>query len=570
VPIEHLPEYMQRVTELCHSLDTPVSLYGHASVGVIHIEPMLDLHQPDEIEKMRTIAERVFEWVKQYGGAWSGEHGDGLVRGEFLPRFFGETIYNAFKQVKGLFDPEGLMNPGKIVDPPAMTEHLRYGPRYQLIDIPASYHYREQGGFALAVEQCNGMGACRKLNSGTMCPSYMATRDENHATRGRANALRLAMTNQLEEGALTSQGLHDVLDLCLECKACKSECPNGVDMARLKSDVLHMQHRDRGTPINARLFGALRNGARRAAGPLAPFVNAAQNLAPTRWLLHRLADIDRRRSLPRVTTQPFARWFAKRDTNSADQRDNRPRVVLFVDTFTNYFEPHVGRAAVELLESCGYRVEPFTTGCCQRPRLSKGLLTQAKRDGETTLRALDRFAQAGAPILTLEPSCASALTDDLPDLIEDAALGRRVAESVQMIDAFLAERYESGALETDFTSPFERIVVHPHCHQQALFNPAAMRTLLDAIPGAETIALDAGCCGMAGSFGYDHYDLSMKIGADRLFPAVREHAERPDTAIVATGTSCRHQLADACGVTARHWVEVLRGNTAGNTSGLSV
>jgi FAD/FMN-containing dehydrogenase/Fe-S oxidoreductase len=560
VPVEHLPEYMQRVTKLCESMKTPVSLYGHASVGVIHIEPMLDLHQPAEVEKMRTIAERVFAWVRAYGGAWSGEHGDGLVRGEFLPRFFGEQIYEAFAQVKGLFDPHGLMNPGKVIDPPAMTEHLRYGAGYQVGEITTSYHYREQGGFALAVEQCNGMGACRKLEGGTMCPSYMATRDEAHSTRGRANALRLAMTNQLGPEAMTGQRLHEVLDLCLECKACKSECPNGVDMARLKSDVLHMQHQHHGTPIAARLFGAVAGGAKRVAGPGAPVFNVMQNLAPMRWLLARVAGIDRRRSLPRITSQPLPKWFAKRQSAVADANE-RPRVVLFGDTFSNYFEPGVGRAAVELLESCGYAVQLAQAGCCQRPRLSKGLLDAAKRDGAATLRALEPYATAGLPIVVLEPSCASALVEDLPDLIDDEALGRRLASSVQTIDTFLAERWHAGELSGDLSSRFDRFVVHPHCHHTALFDPGAMTALLKST-GAEVIELDAGCCGMAGSFGYDHYDLSMKIGEDRLFPAVRQYQRDPNTAIIATGTSCRHQLADACGLTARHWVELVRGAQA--------
>lgn len=563
VPIEHLPAYIDRIVELCQSLDTPVSLYGHASVGVIHVEPMLDLHQQSEIDKMRAIAERVFEWVKEYGGAWSGEHGDGLVRGEFLARFFGEQVYDAFRQIKGLFDPDGLMNPGKVVDPPAMTENLRYGSDYQIGQIPAAFHYREHGGFALAVEQCNGMGACRKLDNGTMCPSYMATRDEAHSTRGRANALRLAMTNQLEPGALTGQRLHEVLDLCLECKACKSECPNGVDMARLKSDALYMRYRKHGTPIAARLFGAMGQGARRMAGRLAPLANWAQNTWLMRHAMQRVLQFDRRRSLPRLTRQRLTTWFHKTRSGRSARHNDGPQirdsqtVALFVDTFIECFEPHIGRAAVEFLEACGYAVQLADIGCCQRPAISKGMLENARKAGERTLRAIDAYRAAGVPVLAIEPSCASALVDDLPDLIADEPLAQRVAGNVQLLDAFLAAERRAGRLTVDFTAPFDRVVVHAHCHHKATFGQSAMLSLFEAAGDVETVTLDAGCCGMAGSFGYDHYDLSMKIGEDRLFPAVRQYGDQR-TAIVATGTSCRHQLADGCGVTARHWVEVLR------------
>lgn len=559
VPVAALPDYVMRTVAFCESLGSPVVLFGHASVGVIHVSPMLDLHRPGDLAKMRQISEFAFALVRELGGAWSGEHGDGLVRGEFIPRFFGPRIYQAFREVKGLFDPQNLMNPGKIVDAPAMTtpELMRYGPQYRVAEVPSNFAYREQGSFALAVEQCNGVGACRKLGQGTMCPSYMATREEEHSTRGWANALRLAMSGQLGEGALTSDRLHQTLDLCLQCKGCKGECPNTVDVARLKSDVLQMRHDERGTPLSARLMGAWPTVARRVAGPMAPVVNLLQRARPVRWMLSRVAGVDRRRQLPAFARQSLQQWFGRRERKAA--AGARARVVLFDDTYASYVEPAIGRAAVELLEGCGYEVVLARAGCCQRPRISKGLLHEAKRAGEQTLRRLDEYVRQGLTIVCLEPSCASALTDDLPDLIDDAALGQRVAGAVKMIDVFLAEEMAAGRLSANLHCVADELLVHGHCHQKALFGAGGMITVLHSIPGVKVREIDSGCCGMAGSFGHEHYDLSMKIGEDRLFPAVRARAQ--GEVVVACGFSCREQLRDGCSVRARHFVEVVRVNT---------
>ena len=562
IPVDVLPEYIGKVLDFCKQQDAPVSLYGHASVGVIHLEPMLDMHLESEREKMKAISEHVFQLVCHYNGSWSGEHGDGIVRGEQLQRFFGDQIYQAFRDVKGLFDAHGLMNPGKIVDAPPLTENLRYGDNYRVAEVPSTFHYRDQGGFQLAVEQCNGVGACRKLGSGTMCPSYMATRDEEHSTRGRANALRLAMTNQvkLDDDALTSDRLHDTLDLCLSCKACKSECPNSVDMSRLKGDFLQMYHDRHGTPIATRLIGDMPKAAQRMAGKLAPLVNAVQRSAPFKWAMEKIGASDRRRTLPAFTPDPLPRWFKQRETRG-DARNGR--VVLFDDTYASYFEPRIGRAAVALLEDCGYEVVLANAGCCQRPRISKGLLRQAKADGTRTMHNLDKYAQQGLPILALEPSCASALTDDLPDLCDDADMARRVSQQVKMIDVFLAEEMAAGRIDVSFTTKCKRVLLHGHCHQKALYGTEAMRRVLDGIEGLTVNEVDAGCCGMAGSFGYEKYDLSMKVGEDRLFPAIRKRDDK--TVPVACGFSCRHQVRDACGVMPKHWVEILRAeqSTAG-------
>ena len=557
IPVQHLAEYTRRLVEVCDNLNVPVSICAHASVGVLHPKPLLDLHKPEDVKKMHAIADSAFEMVKEYEGSWCGEHGDGLVRGEYIERFFGPTLYDAFRQVKTLFDPNNHLNPGKIIDTPAMTENLRYGsPDYmaRIAEVKSNYHYHDQGGFALAVEQCNGLGACRKTGSGTMCPSYMATRDEEAVTRGRANALRLAMSGQLGPDALTDDRLHEVLSLCLSCKACKSECPNAVDMAKLKSDVLQMRHDKHGTPLGSRLIGGSPDMARRTAGLLAPIANFVQSLPPFKILFEKITGIDRRRPLPRLASKVLPKLLRDRKSVTDTTTQAGKHVVLFDDTYSNYYEPNVGLAAVELLENLGYQVTLAKAGCCQRPRLSKGLVKDARKHGTKTLANLDIFAKQGLPILTLEPSCASALTDDLPDLVDDHAMGQRVSKQIKMIDTFLAEELDAGRLQGKLTSDTKDALLHGHCHQKALYGSEAMARLLKHA-GVNVNEVDSGCCGMAGSFGYEHHDLSMQIGEQRLFPAVRNKAH--GTTVVACGFSCRHQIKDGCNETPKHLVEVL-------------
>lgn len=571
VPVEVLAEYIGKLRAKCTELGIDTSMYAHASVGVIHFRPAVDLHRQDHRDKMKQIADYAFEMIQGYGGVFAGEHGDGMVRGEFIPRFFGPKLYEAFRQLKTLFDPQNLMNPGKLVDAPSMIDPsiLRYGDRYRVADIPSGYHYREQGGFALAVEQCNGVGACRKLGSGTMCPSYMATREEKDTTRGRANALRLAMSGQLGPEnqdvteALGSDAVKEVLDLCLACKACKTECPNAVDMAKLKSDTLQTHHDQHGTPLGYRLMGALPEQARIFAGKLWWVPKLPELLPGYRVIFEKLTGIDRRRPLPGFARQTLHTLLKQRKLRTGaplpggSEAPDRPaqkkrgRVVLFNDTYATTMEPRVGLAAVELLEACGYDVTLANAGCCQRPRLSKGLVRAAKTRGTKTLHNLDAFARQGLPILCLEPSCASALRDDLPDLIDDAELGERVSQQVQMIDVFLEEQ------NVELSCDAADILLHGHCHQKAMFGTAAIKRLFAEMPGTTCTEVDSGCCGMAGSFGYEHHDLSETIGEDRLFPAVRD-AVREGKTIVACGISCRHQLHDFLDVKAKHWVEVVK------------
>ncbi len=557
VPVQVLPDYIDQILKFCQARDVPVAMYAHASVGTIHVRPILDLKKQQDIDNMKAIAEYAFGLITKYGGSWSGEHGDGRVRSPFLQRFFGLRIYEALRQVKALFDPAGLMNPGVIIDPEPMDANLRYGANYKTPVVPTEYHYREDGSFAAAVEMCNGDGACLARLDGAMCPSFRATRDEEHSTRARANALRLAMTGQLGPEAITSNRLFAVLDLCLSCKSCKSECPANVDLTRLKSEFLQKYHDTHGTGLRERIIANSPQMAARIAGWKAPLVNFVQR----NWLFRKLLEIiigfDARRIAPAYARLPLAKWFARR---SKPNGQFSKKVVLFDDTYMSYHQTNVGISAVELLESCGYEVILANAGCCQRPRISHGFLRKAKILGERTLRNLDTYIHQGLKIVVCEPGCCSALVDDLPDLIDDEQLGQRIKENVMMIDEFLDREIQQGALNCSFSSPFTSILIHGHCHQKALFSTTAMKRLLDRVPRISVEQIDSGCCGMAGSFGYEkeHYDISMQIGEDRLFPAVRSRP--PGSAVVACGFSCRHQIADATDVSPLHWTQTIRGH----------
>ena len=554
VPVEHLADYIRQVDQICQRHDTDLTIYAHASVGVLHARPLLDLHDPKDVQRMLRISEDVFALVQEYGGSWSGEHGDGLLRGQFVEPFFGPQVYEAFRQVKQLFDPQGVMNPGKIIDAAPMTENLRFGSKYKQVDIPTQYHYRDHGGLQLAVEQCSGVGACRKLGEGTMCPSYMATRDERHTTRGRANALRMAMTGQLPNEDLTGDGVAEVLELCLACKACKSECPTAVDVARFKSEVLQMRYDKFGVPQAVRRMVDFPKLLASMPLPLIRAGHWLQGKLGFEDFVKRTLGFDSRRPLPRPAAKSLTNWWAEHLASNHREVAPNGTVLFFVDTFTNYLEPHIGRAAILFLEACGYEVHPADVGCCQRMAISKGMLRDAKSAGLETLTALDGI-HPEAKIVAVEPSCGSALLDDLPDLIDDVELGQRIAGRVRLLDQFVAEEMDNGTISGNIRSTAERVIVHAHCHQKAVFGTTALGKILDHVAGLEWQLIDAGCCGMAGSFGYEHYDVSEQVGEDRLFPAVRSRA--PGTEVIATGTSCRQQLHDFLGVEARHWVELL-------------
>ena len=546
---DQLAEFIGRFLGIIHRHGTTAGIYAHASVGCLHVRPVINMKTEEGIRKFQQIAEEVSDLVLEYGGALSSEHGDGLVRSPFNLKMFGPALYDAFREVKRTFDPEGIFNPGKIVDAPPMTSNLRFGAGYQSPNPSTWFDYSEYGGMSGAVEMCSGVGACRKKLAGTMCPSYMATRDEAHSTRGRANVLRLAMAGQLGESGLGDEGVYDVLDLCLQCRACKSECPVGVDVARFKSEFLADYWSRHGTPLRARALGHVHRTAVWGSR-LAPLSNALSGSAPVRWLMERAVGIDRRRSLPEWQRQTFEKWV----------KANPPRlaqgtaVTLFNDTFLNHYDPGIGAAMLGILDRGGCRVEVVRPGCCGRPLISQGLLAEARAQVGKVVEALYPVAQRGEKILFAEPSCLSVLKDDACSLLrgELQEKARAVAGACLLFDEFAA------GLDLPLQPGPKRILVHGHCHQKSMGLLPATLSLLARIPSATVVDLDAGCCGMAGSFGYtkEHYDISEAIANRRLLVAAKSMG--PEDVLVAPGTSCRHQVSELGGVTAVHPAVLIR------------
>lgn len=577
---ERVAEYVRRFREIVERHGTHASFYGHASVGLLHARPILDLKQARDVEEMRQIAEEISDLVLEFGGALSGEHGDGLVRSQFTQKMFGPHLYDAFRHVKAAFDPEGLLNPGKIVDGPAMTASLRYGPAYRAAAPLTIQDFSRDGGFANAVELCSGVGACRKPRGGTMCPSYMVTLEEAHSTRGRANALREAISGRLPPDALTGQALYDVMDLCIGCKACKAECPSNVDMAKIKHEFLAHYYTAHGIPLRARVFGNV--AALGALGSAtAPLSNWLLGSAPMRRGLHALFGIETRRRLPAFARQRFTRWFETRrrgrpvrgagDGHGAGERDRvgatagagdalrgvpgGGRVLLLVDTFTEYYYPAIGQAAVRLLEAAGCRVELARTRCCGRPMISNGMLRQAAALAAENVARLGSSAEEGIPLVGLEPSCVVTFKDEYPDLVPGTAAAA-VARRTFMLEEFCAA-LEAAGVRVPFAHQERQVLLHGHCHQKAIVGIGPSLAALRAVPGWNVQAVDAGCCGMAGSFGLEreHYDISLAMGERVLFKAVRDFPS--DGMIVAAGASCRQQIAHGTGRQAIHLAEAL-------------
>jgi FAD/FMN-containing dehydrogenase/Fe-S oxidoreductase len=534
VPLEHLAEYTSRLEQIFAKHGTYGTWYAHASVGCLHVRPVLNVKRGEDVGKLRAIAEEAFALVRRYGGSHSGEHGDGIVRSEFHDDMYGERIVRAFEDVKAAFDPQSLFNPGKIVRPPRMDDRslFRYSETYAPLKIDAVLDWSEWGGFAGAVEMCNNNGACRK-DAGVMCPSYMVTQDEHDVTRGRANALRLAITGQLGADAFTSDAMYDVLDLCVSCKACRRECPTGVDMARMKVEFLYHYRKKHGRRLKDRIVAELPR--------YAPLLGAARVPMRVRNALRR------GRRLPVPAARPFR-----------DERRGHGDVVLFVDTFNRYFEPHNARAALKVLRAAGYdivfpavpdRGRPL---CCGRTYLSAGMVDEARREFSRLVGSLADFARQGMPIVGLEPSCLLTLRDELLAVApsDDA---RAIAARALLLEEFLAGEQRDGRLNLPLRAlATQRALVHGHCHQKAFGAFGSVLQTLRMIPQLEVSAIESSCCGMAGSFGYEpeHFEISKAMAERSLLPAVR--AAGAGTAIVADGTSCRHQIADLGGRQAEH------------------
>jgi FAD/FMN-containing dehydrogenase/Fe-S oxidoreductase len=546
-----LPEFIKRFREILDRYGVNAGYYGHCSVGCLHIRPFINLKEAGEVRKVTRIASDISDLVLEYGGALSGEHGDGLARGHFNEKLFGPTLYRAFCDVKRAFDPKNLMNPGKIVDCPPMTESLRTGPSYKTWAPQTVLDFSGQGGFAAAIEMCSGMGVCRKKLTGTMCPSYMATLDEVHSTRGRANALRAVLSGKVPKEEFTGKGLYDVLDLCLECKGCKAECPSNVDMAKFKYEFLSHYYTANGFPLRNRLFGRIER-IHRWGSRFSRLSNWFMRVPLNRWLLERLAGIDRRRPLPTLALESFENWFRRR---TSEGTGSKGIVVLFHDTFNTFNTPQVAIDATRFLEHAGYRVTLAERNCCGRPLISKGMLKEAADYAAWNVESLSSYAAKGIPILGLEPSCLLTLRDEYPDLLRSDS-ARAVSSQSFLLEEFLLREREAGRLLVDFEPNGRKALHHGHCHQKALVGTAPTVAML-RWAGYEVEEVDSGCCGMAGSFGFEkeHYDLSLAVANRRLVPAVQ--SADPAVEIVASGISCRQQIEHLTGRKARHLAELL-------------
>ncbi len=560
VPLEHLAEYTDRLTKVFEKHGTRGTWYAHASVGTLHVRPILDMRR-DGAEKMRAIAEEACAMVREFkGSAFSGEHGDGLVRSEWIEPILGPRLTGALAEVKALLDPKGLMNPGKIVRPTRMDDRslFRFKPGYQAQATETALDWSAWGGFAPAVEMCNNNGHCRKFDAGTMCPSFRATGEERHLTRGRANTLRLAISGQLGPDALVSDAMRETMQLCVSCKGCRRECPTGVDMARMKIEFQHQYGKRHGLTLRQKLIAYLPRYAP-VASKFAPLLNLRDTIPGLAWLSEKLLGLSARRSLPRWSSRPFAAGAAA-DGAKAPAR----KVVLLVDTFSRWFEPDNARAAQAVLEAAGYQVEvaaPADGGrplCCGRTFLAAGLVEEAKVEARRMLQALKPYVEQGVAVVGLEPSCLLTLRDEYlaMGLGEDA---ERLAAQAMLFEEFIAARAQAGELSLDLAPLGDgTALLHGHCHQKAFDVMPAVRSVLRMIPGMEVKTVESSCCGMAGSFGYEaeNFDVSMKMAELSLLPATRKAEQQ--TVIVADGTSCRHQIHDGCGREALHVARVLQ------------
>jgi FAD/FMN-containing dehydrogenase/Fe-S oxidoreductase len=553
VTVEDLPAYIRDATEACKRHGCDCAYYGHASVGVIHLRPMLNLKDPEDLRRFEAILDEIAALVKRYGGSLSGEHGDGRLRGPYVKRMLSAEVYELIREVKALFDPAGIFNPHKIIEAPAVTEALRAHPGRPTPEIETVFDWSSRLGYVRAAESCNGAGFCRQSpGRGTMCPSYMVSGEEAYSTRGRANVLRRLLTSGDPEAAWTDPDLAAVMDTCLSCKACATECPSSVDMARLKAEMLQKIHDRRSAPLRSRLLGHYAAFARLAR--IAPGIaSRAVNLRPVK----RLLGVAVERTVPPYARQTFAAWFRAHIPH--ERAGTLGEVVLFNDEFTNYTDPETGMAAVRVLEAAGYRVILPAALDSGRTQISKGFLRSARSVMEKTVSRLAPYARRNLPVVGVEPSALLGFRDEAPDLVrpDRRADAEQVRNAAVCFEEFVAERAARGEWDLPLAalSP-NRILLHGHCHQKALSGTSPTEAALHLIPDVEVTVLNSGCCGMAGSFGYEreHYEMSMQIGEQILFPAIRRH---PDAWICAAGTSCRHQILDGTGRRARHPAELL-------------
>lgn len=543
-----LASFMEKFCAYLKSKGKEAGIYGHVGSGCMHVRPYINLTSRDDLELMQEMMKDISTLLLEFGGSLSGEHGDGLIRSWLYPKMFGDQLYNAFIALKKAFDPDLLMNPGKIVFSNPPFEELRISPESALKGPTSFLNFDREGGFELAVDLCNGNGMCRK-KEGTMCPSFQVDGDEYHSTRARAQTLRAIVHGRLPKAEFTGKGLYDVLDLCISCKGCKTDCPSQVDMAKMKSEFLYHYQKKNGVPFRNYLFGYI--------GRLSQWMS----IWP--WLFNRLnrswitkkflshLGISPKRTLPTISGETFSNWVKKQPQIASNRK-----VVLFNDTFTEFNHPEVGYSAFKVLSRLGFEVIVPEWKCCGRPMISKGLLPEARRQAEALITLLSPFAEQGIPIIGLEPSCILTIKDDYRDLTSNQQALTVIAKSTTF-DEFIAQLIENGEFNIPLIETAQTVQLHGHCYQKALVGTESTLRVLNEVPGLSTVEIPSGCCGMAGSFGYEkeHYNFSMQIGELKLFPAIRK--SEPGTLLVANGTSCRQQIHDGTGQRALHLAELL-------------
>ena len=559
VALEDLPDYIDDFTEMMDKFGQKAVYYAHAGYGELHLRPVLNLKKSKDIQLFHDITEETAKLVKKYNGSFSGEHGDGRVRAEFIPLMVGQENYELFKEIKKVWDKNGIFNPNKIVDADPMNTNLRYEPEQETPQFDTVFDFDKEGGILRMAEKCNGSGDCRKLSlsGGTMCPSYRATRNEKETTRARANTLRTFLTQNAKDNAFNHPEIKEVMDLCLSCKGCTSECPSNVDMATLKAEFLYQYQKTNGVPLRSWAFANI--GKLNGIGAMLPsLTNFTLTNSLTSGLLKKILNVASERTLPTLHKTTLRRWFNKHQPKPAGRIIKT--VYLFCDEFTNYNDTEIGIKAVKLLTKLGYEVKMIQHEESGRAAMSKGLLKMAQQMAKANVAIFKNIISEETPLLGIEPSAILSFRDEYPRLVDksEQEAAKALGKNALLIDEFLAQEIEKGNITAaQFTDKKQHVKLHGHCHQKALSSVDNTAFVLGLLDNFTVEIIPSGCCGMAGSFGYEaeHYDISMKVGEDVLFPAVR--TAKADTIIVAIGTSCRHQIKDGTGREGKHLVEVL-------------
>ena len=561
VPVENLPAYIAEMEALFEEFGMTCVYHAHVGTGELHLRPVLDLKNPEDVVRFRQIATATVPIVKKYRGSFSGEHGDGRLRSEFIRTLLGDANYKMMEGVKKVFDPQNLFNPGKIIDPVCMDQNFRTTPGQPTPDLTTYFDWSDTHGVVRAAEKCNGSGDCRKshLIGGTMCPSYQATRDERNSTRARANILREYLNKPMGRNGFDHPEIKEILDLCLSCKACKSECPSSVDMAKLKAEFLQNWYDVHGIPLRSRLIGEIPHIFK--MGMLFPALfNSLASLPPFRWVFNRISGFSPMRSLPKLSHRSLSGWYRQNRLKVVSSHAPTGKLYLYVDEFTNYTDADIGVTTLLLLTRLGYSIEIVRQPFSARTYLSKGMLKKAKRIVRHNIQLFKGLIDVTTPLVGIEPSAILGFRDEFPDLAGDDLRQDAIdlGTNVMLLDEFLAREMKAGRIGVNqFTGEKTEILVHGHCQQKAVASTDPTLFILNFPENYSAHEIPSGCCGMAGSFGFEkgHYDLSMKVGELVLFPAVREAS--PDTLIAAPGTSCRHHIYDGTGKRALHPVEIL-------------